>query len=113
MEYITGEQCKNSSLHILPAQKKGEMGAESETAKEEGRELQQVRIITNWSGSLQKNCESQQQFKEDKTMGLTAEGYKRLDNIDLTSVVEELPRLKLVEKVPRAATPTLAFEPVI
>nr|CAD1835252.1 unnamed protein product [Ananas comosus var. bracteatus] len=36
------KQCKNSSLHMLPAQKKGEEGAESETAKEEESELQQV-----------------------------------------------------------------------
>nr|CAD1823585.1 unnamed protein product [Ananas comosus var. bracteatus] len=36
-EYITGKQCKNSSLHMLTAQKKAEMGVESETAKEEER----------------------------------------------------------------------------
>ncbi|XP_020112372.1 uncharacterized protein LOC109726957 isoform X2 [Ananas comosus] len=40
-EFITGKQCENSSLHLLPAQKKGALGAESETAKE-GCEPQQV-----------------------------------------------------------------------
>ncbi|OAY79039.1 putative Peroxidase 48 [Ananas comosus] len=41
-EYITGKQCKNSSLHMLTAQKKAEMSAGSEAAKEEGWEPQQV-----------------------------------------------------------------------
>nr|CAD1818459.1 unnamed protein product [Ananas comosus var. bracteatus] len=41
-EYIIGKQCKNSSLHVLQTQKKVEMGVESETAKEEERELQKV-----------------------------------------------------------------------
>nr|CAD1837504.1 unnamed protein product [Ananas comosus var. bracteatus] len=40
-EFITERQCENSSLHRLPAQKKGALGAESETAKE-GCEPQQV-----------------------------------------------------------------------
>nr|CAD1837233.1 unnamed protein product [Ananas comosus var. bracteatus] len=40
-EYIIGKQYENSSLHMLPAQKKGALGAESETAKE-GCEPQRV-----------------------------------------------------------------------
>nr|CAD1840575.1 unnamed protein product [Ananas comosus var. bracteatus] len=41
-EYITGKQCKDSSLRMLPAYEKGEMGAESKTVKEKRCELQQV-----------------------------------------------------------------------
>nr|CAD1832673.1 unnamed protein product [Ananas comosus var. bracteatus] len=41
-----GKQCKNSSLHMLPAQKKGDMDAESETVKKKDVSYNKVEFTT-------------------------------------------------------------------
>nr|CAD1842071.1 unnamed protein product [Ananas comosus var. bracteatus] len=61
-EYITGQQCKDSSLRMLPAQKRGEVGAEFEAAKEEGCEPQQVEDGNVYEATSIKESDNQTQL---------------------------------------------------
>nr|CAD1844427.1 unnamed protein product [Ananas comosus var. bracteatus] len=88
-EYITGQQCKDSSLHMLPAQKRGEVGAESEAAKEEGCEPQQVEDGNVYEATSIKESDNQTQLilNDDSILhSLVDFGIAKATGVEFTTI---------------------------
>ncbi|OAY64417.1 hypothetical protein ACMD2_12940 [Ananas comosus] len=102
-EYITGKQCKNSSLHMLPAQKKGDMDAESETVKEEGCELQQVEEGNVYEATSIKESNNQTQLilNDDRNLhSLIDFGIAKATRVEFTTVASLIMIANPEHKVP-------------
>nr|CAD1816984.1 unnamed protein product [Ananas comosus var. bracteatus] len=89
VEYITGKQCKDSSLCMLPAHEKGEMGAESETVKEKGYEPQQVEDENVYEATSIKESDNHSQLilNDDRTLhSLVDFGIAKATGVEFTTV---------------------------